>query len=130
MIGPRRTLLFLLASTASLTPSLFAQDAEASFREGVELLDLQATLERISQLPQATIAKIEGFARGGGHEFALACDMRIAKDGPYRFGLPEISVGILPGAGGTQRLTEIVGRGRALEMMLRARLRGGGPQPF
>ena len=79
-------------------------------------------LLELGELPKPVIAALNGSAAGGGFEFALACDMRVAKDGPYRFGLPEISVGILPGAGGTQRLTEIVGRGRALEMMLRARL--------
>src|SRR4029077_18844141 len=62
-----------------------------------------------------------GTAMGGGWEFAMACDIRVAKDGPYRFGLPELSVGILPGAGGTQRVTNLVGRHRAIEMMLRAR---------
>lgn len=51
----------------------------------------------------------------------MATDIRVAKDGPFRFGLPEVSVGILPGAGGTQRLTALVGRNRAIEMMLRAR---------
>ena len=65
-------------------------------RDEVELLDLQSTLERISQLPQATIAKIEGFARGGGHEFALACDMRFAARGKARFMQMEVGMGILP----------------------------------
>mgnify|MGYP001176961522 CR=1 FL=1 len=72
----------------------------------------------IEHLPVPVIAAIEGSAWGGGLEFALACDIRVAKDGDWRFGLPEVSVGILPGGGGTQRLTEVVGRGKALEMML------------
>jgi enoyl-CoA hydratase/carnithine racemase len=76
----------------------------------------------IEHLSKPVIAAIEGSAWGGGLEFALACDIRVAKDGPWRFGLPEVSVGILPGGGGTQRLTAIVGRGRALSMMLRPEL--------
>ena len=72
----------------------------------------------IEHLPAPVIAAIEGSAWGGGLEFALACDIRVAKDGDWRFGLPEVSIGILPGGGGTQRLTEVVGRGKALEMML------------
>lgn len=60
------------------TDFLKDMSTEAVSREEVKLLDLQAVCERISKLPQATIAKIEGFARGGGHEFALACDMRFA----------------------------------------------------
>ncbi|ALE16052.1 Enoyl-CoA hydratase [Altererythrobacter epoxidivorans] len=76
----------------------------------------------IEHLPVPVIAAIEGSAWGGGLEFALACDIRVAKDGDWRFGLPEVSVGILPGGGGTQRLTEVVGRGKALEMMLRPTL--------
>jgi enoyl-CoA hydratase/carnithine racemase len=76
----------------------------------------------LEHLPKPVIAAIEGSAWGGGLEFALACDIRVAKDGDWRFGLPEVSVGILPGGGGTQRLTEIVGRGKALEMILRPTL--------
>jgi enoyl-CoA hydratase len=103
--------------------SLEELDDIASGKEG-EAWDanMDDILLELGDLPKPVIAALNGSAAGGGFEFALACDMRVAKDGPYRFGLPEISVGILPGAGGTQRLTEIVGRGRALEMMLRARL--------
>jgi enoyl-CoA hydratase len=87
-------------------------------RRPVNLHDL---LLEIENLPKPVIAALNGTAMGGGWEFAMATDIRVAKDGPYRFGLPEVSVGILPGAGGTQRLTSLVGRNRAIEMMLRAR---------
>ncbi|MEM7413778.1 MAG: enoyl-CoA hydratase/isomerase family protein, partial [Myxococcota bacterium] len=90
-------------------------------REEVELLDLQRTLERISQVPQATIAKIEGFARGGGHEFALACDMRFAARGKARFMQMEVGMGILPCGGGASRMARQTGLGRALEIILGAR---------
>ena len=90
--------------------------AEARAPVGIHELLLE-----IENLPKVVIAALNGTAMGGGWEFAMACDIRVAKDGPYRFGLPEISVGILPGAGGTQRLTNLVGRNRAIEMMLRAR---------
>ena len=89
-------------------------------RDEVELLDLQCTLERISQLPQATIAKIEGFARGGGHEFALACDMRFAARGKAWFMQMEVGMGILPCGGGASRMARQVGLGRALEIILGA----------
>ena len=94
---------------------------EAVSREDVKLLDLQVVLERISKLPQATIAKLEGFARGGGHEFALACDMRFAARGKYKFMQMEVGMGILPCGGGASRMARQTGLGRALEIILSAR---------
>lgn len=90
-------------------------------REQVKLLYLQEVLERISQLPQATIAKVEGFARGGGHEFMLACDMRFAARGKAKFMQMEVGMGILPCGGGASRMARQVGLGRALEIILSAR---------
>ena len=74
----------------------------------------------IDQLPQPTIAAINGFAFGGGMELALACDFRIAAAGTL-MGLTETSLAIIPGAGGTQRLPRLVGQARALELILTAR---------
>lgn len=94
---------------------------KAVSRDEAQLLDLQSVLERVSRLPQATIAKIEGFARGGGHEFALACDMRFAARGKYKFMQMEVGMGILPCGGGASRMARQVGLGRALEIILSAR---------
>ncbi|MEZ4330792.1 MAG: enoyl-CoA hydratase/isomerase family protein [Myxococcota bacterium] len=86
--------------------------------EATELNFVHQLFERIRRLPQVTIAQIEGFARGGGSELALACDMRFAARGRAVFGQPEIALGILPGAGGTARLARLVGRARASEIIL------------
>ncbi|MFI3306623.1 MAG: enoyl-CoA hydratase/isomerase family protein [Rikenellaceae bacterium] len=94
---------------------------EAVPRDKVELLYLQKVCERVSELPQATIAKIEGFARGGGHEFALACDMRFAARGKAIFMQMEVGMGILPCGGGASRMARQCGLGRALEVILSAR---------
>jgi len=70
------------------------------------------------------VAAIAGHALGGGYEIALACDIRIAAEGRYRIGLPEVTLGLLPGTGGTQRLPRLIGRGRALELMTTGRTVG------
>jgi enoyl-CoA hydratase len=77
----------------------------------------QALLDRIERLPIPTIAAINGFAYGGGLEMAMACSLRVASENA-KMGLPETSLGILPGYGGTQRLARHVGRARALELVL------------
>ena len=76
------------------------------------------TLAKIADLPKVFIAAIGGHALGGGLEMALACDLRTAGDGPYNLGLPEITLGLLPGNGGTQRLPRLIGRTKALAMMI------------
>jgi enoyl-CoA hydratase/carnithine racemase len=75
-------------------------------------------MERWRTLPQVTIAQLEGRARGGGSEFALSLDLRFGAVGRAILGQPEVAVGILPGGSGTQRLPRLVGRGRALEVVL------------
>lgn len=90
----------------------------APLPEATELNFVHQLFERIRRLPQVTIAQIEGHARGGGSELALACDMRFAARGKAVFGQPEIALGILPGAGGTARLARLVGRARASEIIL------------
>lgn len=94
---------------------------EAVPRNEVKLLDLQSVLERLSNVPQATIAKIEGFARGGGHEMALALDMRFAARGKAKFMQMEVGMGILPCGGGASRMARQTGLGKALEIILGAR---------
>ena len=103
------------------TELLKDMSTEAVSRDEAKLLDLQSVLERISKVPQATIAKLEGFARGGGHEFALACDMRFAARGKFKFMQMEVGMGILPCGGGASRMARQVGLGRALEIILSAR---------
>ncbi len=79
---------------------------------------LQQTYELYRHMPKVTIGKIEGIARGGGSELLLALDMRFAAIGKARLGQPEAALGIIAGAGGCTRLTKLVGRGRAMEILL------------
>lgn len=78
-------------------------------------------LGRIAQVPKVFIAQIGGHALGGGLEIALACDLRFGARGDYRVGLPEVTLGLLPGNGGTQRLPRLVGWSRALDLMVTGR---------
>lgn len=75
------------------------------------------TLDRLEHTPKLTIAALNGHAAGGGFELALACDLRVACADAGRVGLPEVHLGVLPGLGGTQRLTKLVGKGRAMELI-------------
>jgi enoyl-CoA hydratase len=98
--------------------------ARTSERDGTALRtffrSIQALFDDIEKLPFPTIAVVHGMTLGGGLEIALACDLRIASDDAV-IGFPEATIGLIPAAGGTQRLTEIVGRPRALELMYTGR---------
>lgn len=80
-----------------------------------------ATLSSIAAVPKVFIAEINAHALGGGLEIALACDFRFAAEGEYRLGTPEVTLGVLPGNGGTQRLPRLIGWSRALELMVTGR---------
>jgi len=99
-----------IAEFASYSPA----EGEALARRGHELL-----FNRIAQARKPYIAAINGFALGGGLELAMACHVRLASS-TARMGLPEASLGVIPGYGGTQRLAQLVGKGRALELMFSA----------
>jgi enoyl-CoA hydratase len=90
----------------------------ASFRDYGDAL--RGAVERLAALPMVSVAAIDGLALGGGLELAMACTLRVAAP-KARLGLPEVKLGLIPGAGGTQRLPRLVGRGRALDIMVTGR---------
>ncbi|GAB4335505.1 MAG: enoyl-CoA hydratase-related protein [Flammeovirgaceae bacterium] len=104
------------AFVAGADISEFKQLANAN--DGVELAKRgQMLFQKIENCPKPFVAAVNGFALGGGCELALACHFRIASENA-QFGLPEVTLGIIPGYGGTQRLTQIVGKGRAFELIM------------
>jgi enoyl-CoA hydratase/carnithine racemase len=114
----------------SADPEFFAAHADVTLIQALPADDatlhdepslFQAVVDRFRTMPKATIAVIEGVARGGGSELALSFDMRFASLERTVLAQPEVGVGIIPGGSGTQRLPGLVGRGRALEIVL-----GGG----
>ena len=91
-------------------------------RDPKELHAFHRMLLRLRELDAIVVAGINGNTAGGGCEFSLGCDLRVMSDGDFLIGLPETSVGILPGGGGTQRLSRLIGSSRALDLILHAKL--------
>jgi enoyl-CoA hydratase len=102
---------FIAGADISELAEVSAFEAEQSSRFGQEVLDL------IENLGKPVIAAVNGFALGGGCETAMACTIRIAVEAA-KFGQPEVALGLVPGGGGTQRLPRLVGKGRALQLIL------------
>jgi len=100
-----------------------ADITEMSDADAIEMLrrDQFSRWERIRLTRTPVIAAVSGFALGGGCELAMVCDMIVASD-TAQFGQPEINIGVMPGAGGTQRLTRAVGKALAMEMVLTGRM--------
>jgi enoyl-CoA hydratase/carnithine racemase len=81
-------------------------------------LHANETLNRLEQTPKLVIAALNGHTVGGGLEIAMAADIRIARAGSSKIGLPEVNLGVLPGTGGTQRISRMVGKSKAIELMV------------
>ncbi len=112
----------------SASPRFFSAGADVKkFLEGdvaanMEMIRTsQAAFRRMAAAPQLFLAHIAGHALGGGLEITLACDLRYASEGDYKLGTPEVTLGLLPGNGGTQRLTRLIGPSRAMDLLVTGR---------
>lgn len=110
-------------------PKFFSAGAEISMLKAATpdykacfCLEAQETLRKIERTPKVFLAALTGHTVGGGLEIALACDLRFAASEGIQIGLPEVSLGVLPGTGGTQRLSRLIGPARALDLMITGRL--------
>ncbi len=106
-------------------PKFFSAGADINmFREtspmqrAMTILHMHEVLQKVERTPKVFVAALSGHTLGGGLEIALACDFRFAAEGEHRIGLPEVTLGLLPGNGGTQRLQRLIGSGQALHMTL------------
>jgi enoyl-CoA hydratase/carnithine racemase len=106
---------------AALSRQLREQRVSVDPAKVVPERQLDGVFARLGTMNAVTIAAINGNAMGGGFEFCLSCDIRVGEEGLYSLGLPEVNIGILPGAGGTQKLPRLVGAGRALELVVLGR---------
>jgi len=117
----RAVLLTGAGEKAFVAGADISEFADCSAENGEELArnGQKTVFDAIANCSKPVIAAINGFALGGGLELAMACHIRIASENA-RLGLPEVSLGLIPGYGGTQRLTQLVGRGKAIEMIVTA----------
>ena len=129
-VGAIRSALQSLAGDAAIGVLIITGGGESAFVSGADINDIRARgrdeglaainsslFAEVERFPRPTIAAINGYALGGGCELALACDIRIASD-TAKFGQPELGLGIIPGAGATQRLPRLIGMGRAKHLIL------------
>lgn len=129
-LGEMREVLDEFRQDKDVGVVVFTGAGEKSFAAGVDIKELrertmldalssymQSVYNEIEAYEKPTIAAVNGFALGGGCELAMACDIRIASESA-KLGLPEVALSIIPGAGGTQRLAQLVGKGKATEMIL------------
>jgi len=114
---------------ASTVPGFFSAGADIEMLKASQpdfkamfCLYCQETLDKIAKTPKVVIAALSGHTVGGGLEIALACDLRMMAQDGGKIGLPEVTLGVLPGTGGTQRLPRLIGTSRALDMMITGKL--------
>src|SRR3954463_8887190 len=122
--GPKGRGIVITGARAGGKAEFFCAGADIKMLEGADpyfkynfCMHANETLCRLEQTPKLVIAAINGHCVGGGLEVALACDLRIALANAGEVGLPEVSLGVLPGTGGTQRLGRALGRAKAIELM-------------